>query len=44
MSLNLKEIIKKYVMNLGADDMGIGATADSKSAASPVIVFNLIAE
>jgi len=37
MSLDLKERIKKYVMNLGVDDVGIGVVADYKSTASPGI-------
>jgi len=31
-------------MNLGMDDLGIGLVDDYKSAVSPGIVFNLLAE
>jgi epoxyqueuosine reductase len=33
----LKEKIKKYVMNLGVDDVGVGAVSDYKSSLSPKI-------
>jgi epoxyqueuosine reductase len=37
MSAVLKEKIKKYVMGLGVDDVGIGVVADYKSTLSPKI-------